>query len=70
VKEMPVFKPNDYFFKHHQQTGEEKWMTYMRVIREIMGEQLGFKLTDARLEDKFTYKAILYPSKGGKNKDE
>lgn len=42
----------------------------MRVVRELMGEQLGFKLTNGRLEDKFEYKAILYPSKGLKNKFE
>jgi hypothetical protein len=23
--ELPVFKPNDYFFEHHQKTGEDKW---------------------------------------------
>ena len=23
IKELPVFKPNDYFFEHHQKEGEE-----------------------------------------------
>ena len=68
IKELPVFKPNDYFFMHHQKEGEEQWMTYMRVVREIMGDQLHFKLSEGRLEDKFDYKGILYPSKGLKNK--
>jgi hypothetical protein len=34
IKEYPVFKPNDYFFKHHSRDGEEKWQTFARVIRE------------------------------------
>lgn len=42
----------------------------MRVVRSIMGEHLGLPLTDARLEDKFDYKAVLYPGKGGKPKKE
>ena len=33
VKEFPVFKPNEYFFKNHQKEGEEKWETYARIIR-------------------------------------
>lgn len=70
IKELPVFKPNDYFFKHHVKEGEEKWMAYMRVIREIMAESLNFKLSDQRLEDKFDYKVALYPKKGSKNKFE
>jgi hypothetical protein len=42
----------------------------MRVIRELMADALGFQQTDAKLEDKFTYKDLLYPSKGAKNKFE
>jgi hypothetical protein len=70
VKELPVFEPNDYFFKHHMKEGEIKWVTYMRVIREIMADALGFKLSEQSLEDKFAYKELLYPSKGLKNKTE
>ena len=70
IKELPVFKPNEYFFKHHLQPGEEKWHAYMRVVREMMGETLGVPLSDERLEDKFDYKNILYPGKGTKNKSE
>jgi hypothetical protein len=70
IKELPVFRPNEYFFKHHQKPDEEKFQTYMRIVREIMGEHLGFKLTESKLEDKFEYKSILYPSKGSKNKSE
>ena len=66
LKELPVFEPNEYFFQHFQKPGEEQWETYMRVIREIMGENLGKGHSDAKLEDKFEYKDILYPSKKGK----
>lgn len=70
VRELPVFRPNDYFFEHHQKTNEEKWQTYMRVIRQLMADSLNFKQSEARLEDKFAYKSLLYPSKGDKNKFE
>ncbi len=70
IKEMPLFQPNDYFYTHHVKEGEEKWVAYMRVIRQIMGESLGFKLSEQRLEDKFEYKERLYPNKGSKNKFE
>lgn len=42
----------------------------MRVIREIMAENLKFPLSNLKLEDKFDYKEILYPKKGLKNKFE
>jgi 1-acyl-sn-glycerol-3-phosphate acyltransferase len=70
VRELPVFRPNKYFFEHHQREGEEKWQTYMRVVRQLMGDSLKFVLSDARLEDKFAYKELLYPNKGAKNKFE
>lgn len=66
VKELPVFIPNEWFFQKYQKSGEERWETYMRIIREIMAENLGFKQSEAKLEDKFDYKAALYPSKAGK----
>ena len=33
-----------------------------------MAENLGYKLSDLKLEDKFAYKMQLFPSKGDKNK--
>lgn len=70
VRELPVFRPNEFFFSHHQREGEERWQTYMRVVRQLMADSLKFVLSDARLEDKFAYKEALYPNKGAKNKDE
>ena len=46
VIELPVFKPNDYFFEHHQQKDEEKWQTYARVIRELMAKYGNLKLSE------------------------
>jgi hypothetical protein len=43
IIELPVFKPNDYFFKNHQREGEEQWETYARVIRDLMSIQLNMK---------------------------
>ena len=70
MTELPVFEPNEYFFTHHVKEGEEKWVAYMRTIRQIMAETLNFKQSNLKLEDKFEYKSILYPKKGSKNKFE
>lgn len=63
VHELPVFTPNDYFFKNHVREGEEKWQAYMRVVRELMAESLKFKLSVNKMEDKLEYKKLLYPHK-------
>ena len=39
IQKFPVFKPNDYFWKHHWEPNKDKETradTYTRVIREIM----------------------------------
>ena len=66
MNELPVFRPNEYFFQHHQQEGEEKWQTYERVIRGLISEHSGLPLSDAVIEDKFEYKQALYPEKYAK----
>lgn len=60
---LPIFKPNEFFFKHHQREGEEKYQTFMRVVREIMAEVGDLELVDEFLEDKFEYKKLLFPGK-------
>jgi hypothetical protein len=58
--ELPVFKPNDYFFKHHQREKEEKWETFARVTRELMAKVGNLKTSELSVEDKFEYKKLLY----------
>lgn len=65
--ELPVFTPNDYFWKHHQRKGEEKWETYARVVRDIMAKAGGFKLSEKSIEDKFKFKDLVYPHKAGQH---
>ena len=70
VMALPVFQPNDYFFQNHQKEGEEKWETYMRVIRDIMSDALGCPKCDLSIEDKFKFKELIYPKyKKGKRAD-
>ena len=62
IKLYPVFKPNQYFFKHHwsEKSGEEKWEAYQRVVREhIMAPSFNFKLFDVNERDKFEFKKIM-----------
>ena len=67
---LPVFKPNDYFWEHHQKKGEEKWETFARAIREIMANHSGQKLCDLNMDDKLEYKKQLTElTKEGKQKD-
>ena len=63
IMHLPIFKPNDFFFQHHQKEGEEKWQTFLRVMREIMGEVGGYELLNSNIEDKFEYKKLLFPKK-------
>lgn len=47
LTEMPVFAPNDYFWKHHwNKDKEEKWEAYARAVRTIIAKQGGFKELD------------------------
>ena len=69
VKVFPVFKPNDYFFKHHwsESSGEQKWELFARVIRsEIMAPAFNFKLFEMNQQDKMEFKKIM---KGKEFKD-
>ena len=64
--DLPIFKPNEFFFKHHQREGEERWETYARVVRDIMSEASGIPTLDVEIEDKFEYLKLLKES--GKRK--
>ena len=56
VNQLPVFAPNDYFWKHHWREGkEEKWEAYARAVRQIMSEASSLKLSDQTMQDKFDY---------------
>ena len=63
IIELPIFKPNEYFFKNHQKEGEDKAETYARVIREIMSKAGDLEMTDATAEDKYVYKSLVYNTK-------
>ena len=41
MTEMPVFKPNEYFWEHHWDGKEEKWMAYARAMQKIIADELG-----------------------------
>lgn len=56
---MPDFKPNEYFWQHHWDGKEEKWVAYARAVRALMAETGGFKLSDLSLEDKLEYKNLV-----------
>lgn len=64
--ELPDFNPNEYFWKHHLREGEEKWKCYARCVKEIMAKEGGMGLSDARIEDKWMYKSLVFPKKEGK----
>ena len=67
VTELPVFAPNEYFWKHHWHEGkEEKWEAFARVVRQIMAEVGDFKISDLTMQDKFDYIEKLKGKKSSK----
>ena len=67
--EMPIFRPNDYFWENHMQQGEEKWEAYARVIRDIIHEGSGVPImkkedgSEIDIKEKLEYKSYLWPRK-------
>ena len=72
--EMPIFRPNEYFWDHHQIEGEEKWETYARVIRDIIHEGSGMPIgkkddgSEIEIREKQEYKDLLWPNKARNSK--
>ena len=52
--EMPVFAPNDYFWKHHWdgKNPETKWVVFADAVREAMASCGGLELSDESLQTK------------------
>jgi len=52
--EMPVFKPNDYFWKKYWdgKNEEDKWKVFANAVRGAMAECGGLELSDSVQEDK------------------
>ena len=71
TNEMPIFRPNDFFFANHQREGEEKWQTFARVVRDIIREGSGNAIqiayhddgSEIDIREKLEYKELLWPSK-------
>lgn len=58
VHDMPVFKPNDFFWEHHWDGEEPKWQAYARVMQRIIANEHGLKLSDSNVRDKLEYRAL------------
>lgn len=63
LHEMPVFAPNEYFWRHHWDSKEEKWVAYARAVRELMSAQGKFGLSDLSMEDKLIFKNVWHLKK-------
>jgi hypothetical protein len=64
--ELPVFKPNDFFWENHwkpNQDKEEKWQTFARVVRKIIMKQESLKETSIVAEDRFEFLKNLHQLK-------
>ena len=56
---MPTFTPNEYFWQHHWDGKEEKWVAYARAIQKIIAKQGGMVATEHTMEQKLEYKAMV-----------
>lgn len=70
VSEMPVFKPNEFFWKNHWDGVEPKWVAYARCVREAMATTGDFKLHNTQLEDKVLFKNLIRGKKTAQKKAE
>ena len=60
VDVLPVFEPNDFFWKNHWREGqEEKWEAFARVTRDIISSHGGFGQCELKMDDKLAYKQAL-----------
>lgn len=60
LKELPVFEPNDFFWKNYWREGkEEKWEAFARAVQEIIAEASGLEVSNCTLEDKNEYKSLM-----------
>ncbi len=58
LKEMPVFKPNKFFWENHWDGKEPKWEAYARAVRLTMAEHSGLLLCETSLEAKVDFKYL------------
>ena len=58
--EMPVFAPNEYFWKNHWDGKLEKWKVLAKAVREAMAEAGGYQLSDSSMDDKLEYKNLIW----------
>lgn len=60
--EMPVFAPNDYFWKNHWDGKDpaDKWKVYAEAVREAMAKTGNLQLCDTETWDKQAYKNEIW----------
>ena len=52
LKQLPVFKPNDYLFETHADKGEEKWEIFAWACRDLMCKVGGYGRSEIAWRDK------------------
>jgi Na+-transporting NADH:ubiquinone oxidoreductase subunit NqrB len=62
---MPIFRPNEYFWEHHWDGKEEKWMAFARAVQNIIARELDVPTSESSLREKFEFKAIMKQKKKG-----
>ena len=60
--EMPVFAPNEYFWKNHWDGKDPKmkWKVFADAVREAMAECGGLELVNSNMDDKLDYKSLVW----------
>ena len=66
--ELPVFAPNDYFWKTHWDGKDPKmkWKVFAEAVRQVMAEVGDFELSNSTMDDKLDYKNLIW-GKGTKD---
>jgi hypothetical protein len=61
--ELPIFAPNEYFYKTHLKPGQEKWEVFATAVREVISDAISLPTSEATSQDKNDCKVSYFGDK-------
>ena len=60
VFDLPIFEPNEYLFKNHMKSGEEKWMVFSKAVQECIASTINRPKSKATLKEKLECQEVYF----------